>query len=97
MQARAGSRNFEIPRATGVSTRELRTCDTKTADDTNEPFPIDTETLKDVVRGGASVPQERMRVGIVSGSGQVTYHDISYLWEYTRTEARNFTVSFHMK
>lgn len=69
----------------GVSTHELRTCDTKTADDTNEPFPIDTETLKDVVRGGACAPQERMRVGIVSGSEQATYYDISYLWEYTRS------------
>lgn len=28
------------------------------ANGTNELFPIDTETLKDVVRGGVSVPQE---------------------------------------
>lgn len=33
-----------------------------------------------------------MKVGIVSGSEQATYRDISYLWRYTWTEARNFTV-----
>lgn len=43
--------DHEIPKflGHGISTRELCTCDTKTADDTNETFPIDTKTLKDVV------------------------------------------------
>lgn len=57
----AGSRRitkFRNSWAAEASTRELRTCYTKTADDTNEPFPVDTETLEDVVRRGAAVPQE---------------------------------------
>jgi len=57
MQAAARSRNSEIPRSRNIRlaahVRAIQRLNT--TDGTNEPFPTDTDKLKDVVRGGASV------------------------------------------
>lgn len=62
-----------------------------TADGTNEPFPIDTETLKDAVRGGASVSRGETRGGIVSGSEQATILGI-YIGVYTGRSIYSFNI-----